>query len=449
MATGSFSWLNFGTAKTQLAQRLAVDTTQPNSFWTDAELGFRIQQALRQFNVLTNYWKQDFVFNNAGPSVWNSLATLAGSPRLRTITDTYCYSDMEYHLLEPSSGGTWTGTSQFSISDLSQALQRRRDEMLIVSACNDVLVTDIASIPNTSRVFMPDNTLDVPRLRFIPATVAPPIPQAPPVTLYRDDTVALEFYEAPLYQLNPAQPETFSLSSEPPLSFDAYPPPNQPGTYEAVVLQSGLPFNPPTSTLIGIPDDLAFALEYGAIADLLGRESEATDYERAAYAKKRYMDGLLLMQNTPWIMLGKVNGQAVSIDALAAVDRYDPNWDSHPLDFGPNIVVAGMDFFATPTNNAGIGVTVLGSAPVPTLDSDFIQCSRSSWDTVLDLAQASSCFKMGGAEWKASIELEARAIQACSAENSRLKSTGAFADVLVQRGQIQDMNRERYNSKQK
>ena len=73
-----------------------------------------------------------------------------------------------------------------------------------------------------------------------------------PNTLYRDDTVASEWYEAPLYQLQPGTPQTFSLSSEPPLSWQVDIPPNQPGTYEAIVLQSGAPFNPPTPTLIGI-----------------------------------------------------------------------------------------------------------------------------------------------------------------------------------------------------
>ena len=435
---GSYAWLQFGTAKTQLAQRLADPT---NQFWTDAELGFRIQQALRQFNVLTNCWKSDFVFNNTGPGVWNSLATLAGSPRLRTITDSYCYTDMEYHILEPPTAGTWTGTNQFTISDLSQALQRRRDEMLITSACNDVLVTGIPSTPNVSRVLMPDQTLDVPRLRFIPVGST----NNAGVTLYRDDAVALEFYEAPLYELPPQTPQTYSLSSEPPLSYDVYPPPNISGTYEGVVLQSGLPFVPPASTLIGIPDDFAWALEFGALGDLLGRESEATDRERADYCMKRYMDGLILMQKTPWIMLGKVNGAAVTVDALEATDRYDPEWDSNPIGFGPAIITAGMDMLASPINSS-TGVTCLAAAPVPTMDSDYVQISRSSADAMFDLAQASCLFKMGGTEWKAGLELEQNAIQFCASENSRLKSTGAYADVLLQRGEIQDMNMQRYNS---
>jgi hypothetical protein len=216
--------------------------------------------------------------------------------------------------------------------------------------------------------------------------------------------------------------------------------------YEAVVLQSGAPFNPPTPTLIGIPDDFAWILEFGVLADLLGQEEESTDRERSAYCLKRYQDGLQLMLKTPWIELGRVNNQAVSIDSIVSADRYDPEWDSNPTGFGPVIVSGGMDFVAAPVNS-NIGLTVLGNAPVPTLGTDYIQCSRSDMDIIYDLAQSRACFKMGGNSFKESLELEKRAIQACSAENSRLKSIGAYSDILDQRGNAQERDANRYNTR--
>jgi len=219
--------------------------------------------------------------------------------------------------------------------------------------------------------------------------------------------------------------------------------------YEAITSQSGTPFAPPAATLLGIPNDFAWVLEWGALADLLGRESEATDRERAAYAMKRYQDGLNLLIKTPWIMLGNVNGVACSVDSLEETDRYSVGWDQNPSSFGPVIVTAGIDTFAAPVGSS-IGITCLGNAPLLDATNTFLQVSRDSWDTVLDLAQgAFASFKMGGAEWKQALELEARAIKFCSAENSRLKSTGSFADVLLQRGGSQDRAQARYNAKDK
>ncbi len=282
----SYSWLQFATARQQLAARLADSN---NVYWADAENALYIQKALRIFNVLSFTWKMEFTYTSS--SLWNSLGSLTNSPRLRTLTDTEAYTEIEYMLTEPPTGGTWTGTTQFTINDLSQALQHRRDEMLQASNCNQSLMTGIALTPNTRRTVLPDTTIDVARVRYIPASGAP-------ITLYRDDTVALEFYQAPLYQQNPGTPQSFSLSSEPPLSWDVNLPPAQPGNYEAVVLQSGAAFMPPASTPIGIPDDFVWALEWGALADLLGRESEATDRLRAAYCLRRYQDGLNLLLKT-------------------------------------------------------------------------------------------------------------------------------------------------------
>ena len=115
-------------------------------FWEEAELIYYLQQSLRMFNALVWYWRQDFQYNDP-VNLWNSLGSLSGSPRLRTLTDTYCYTEMEYMLLEPPTGATWTGTSQFNISDLSHALQHRRNEMIQVSNCNQSLMVNIASDP--------------------------------------------------------------------------------------------------------------------------------------------------------------------------------------------------------------------------------------------------------------------------------------------------------------
>jgi hypothetical protein len=438
MGNGVYTWLPVSTAVQQLAQRLNDPTYQ---FWVYDELLTYISQSLRQFNSLTWTWRQDFTYNDP-LNIWNSLGSLPSSPRLRTITDVEVYAELEYMLLEPSNlTGTWTGTNQFNLSVISQALQRRRDEMIQIGNLNQSLMTGIPIVPNTIRTELPDNIIDVERVRYIPATGSPN-------TLYRDDTVASEWYEAPLYQLNPGTPQTFSLSSEPPLSWQVDIAPNQPGTYEAIVLQSGAPFNPPTPTLVGIPDDLIWVLEYGALADLLGQESEATDRERSAYALKRYQDGLQLMMKSPWIELGKINGVAVSLDSIVSMDRYSPEFDSNPTGFGPVIVVGGQDFIGAPVGS-GVGVTVLGSAPILDSTNTYIQVSRSDADIMFDLAQARAAFKQGGAEFMAALEIEKRALLACAAENTRLKSLGAFSDVIDQRGNQQERDMQRFNNANK
>ena len=497
MPNGSYSWLSLTAGISQLAARLA----DPGMvFWTSAELNLYIFRALQQYNVLVNAWKTDFTYNPT--QLWNSLGSLSGSPRLRSATDAQSYTMLQYFLLEPpTAAGTWTGTTQFALSDLQNALQIRRDEMLQVSGCNDVLLQNIPLTPNTRRTYLPDSVLDVPRVRYLALQASPTatgssgassitvsssygiaagllvtgtgiapwatvvsvsgttvtlsLPNTgavsgvisffSPSTLYRDDTVALEWYESPLYQLPSGTPQTFQLSSEPPLSFDVDIVPNQPGVYEAVTLQSGPVFAPPAATLLGIPNDWAFILEYAALADLLGRESEATDRERSAYCLKRYQDYLGVITKTPWIMLGNVDGEVCSVDSLEETDRYSVGWDQNPSAFGPVIVTAGIDTLAAPVGHS-IGITCLGNAPLLDVTNTYLQVSRDSFDTVLDLAQSLASFKMGGAEWKQALQLEERAIKFAAAENSRLKSLGSFSDILMERGSSQERAQARYNS---
>jgi hypothetical protein len=438
MGNGVYTWLPVSTAVQQLAQRL----NDPNMvFWSYNELFTYITRALQMQNSLCWVWRTDFTYSDP-VNIWNSLGSLAGSPRLRTMTDVEVYAELEFMLLEPSNlTGTWTGTNQFSLSVLSQALQRRRDEMIQRGNLNQSLMTGIPLTPNTIRTELDDSVIGVERVRYIPATGSPN-------TLYRDDTVAQEFYEAPLYQLNPGTPQTFSLSSEPPLSWQVDVPPAQPGTYEAIVLQSGAPFNPPTPTLVGIPDDFVFVLEFGALADLLGQESESTDLERAAYCMKKYQEGLELMLKTPWIGLGKINGAAVSIDSIYAMDQYSVDWDNNPSGFGPVIVAGGVDNIAAPVAQ-GVGCKVLGNAPILDSTNTYVQISRPMADTMFDLAQARAMFKVAGAEWKAALELEKRALLACEAERVRLKSQGAFSDFFDERGRQQERDRNRYNAANK
>jgi len=336
--------------------------------------------------------------------------------------------------------------------------------MIQISNCNQSLLTGISLTPgpNQTRTYLPDSVIDVERVRYIPDVPSLGYGQGwygqngygggilfpTAVTLYLDDTIAQEFYQAPLYQVAAGIPQTFSLSSEPPLSWDVDIPPLFPGTYEAIVLQSGAPFNPPTSTLIGIPDDFAFVLEFGALADLLGQESESTDHERAAYCMKRYQEGLELMLKTPWIGLANVNGAATSIDSIYAMDQYDCNWDSNSSGFGPVIVAGGVDLVAAPVAQ-GIGCTVLGNAPILDSTNTYVQISRPMADSMFDLAQARCMFKCGGGEWKEALELEKRALQACEAERVRLMSQGSFSDFFDERGRQQERDRNRYNAAHK
>jgi hypothetical protein len=430
-----YTWLTFADAKSELAQRLA-DTS--NRFWTNVECGIYIIEALREWNALTNTWNAEFTFTvpGAADQIWYNLSSMVGSPRSRTVTDAEMFTLMRYHLLEPPTG---TMTGQFTQSDFTQALQRRRDELIQASACNMANI-QISATPNQRSAFLPDTNLEVTRARFVAVDGAVN-------TMYREDSLAFEYYE-PGYLQEPSDvPNAYDLVSSPPLSFDVDVPPANAGEYDLIALQAGTVLAPPAVTVLGLPNDFCWVAKWGAMADLLGRESEATDRLRADFCLKRYMDGMKLLSKSSWMLLAQLSGVPVDTPSLAEMDQYAPEWDSDPTAV-ESIVTCGIDFFAVspvpdiaaPTS---VFLNIVGNAPIPTVDNDFVQVSRDAWDAVLSYAQFLATFKQGGSDFTNAKDLESDFISMAAATNSHLQAMGLFSDVLDAQGHRQERVQER------
>jgi hypothetical protein len=447
-----FSWLTLAQAKTALASRLA----DPGKvFWIDKELGFYLREALMTWNALTNIWNAPFNLTPVANQIWYPLANQPGYPRVRTITDQYLEILMAFHLLENGLGfggfgfnfgfnfgfGSSMGTGMFTLQQMSDALQRRRDEINQLTACNIVEI-QVPTTPNTRQNLFPDTTLSPIRARFVPAIGSP-------TTLWRNDDLAFEYFSTGYLQGQPGPgqspgtgPKAYGVVDSAPLGFGVDFPPSLPGYYEFLVNQSGPVLTPPNATVLGIPDDFTWVAKWGALSDLLGMESEATDPARADYCLQRYRDGITIMQKAPWILLGQIDGVPVDTISVAEMDDYAINWDSTPK--SRCIVSPGLDFLALspvpgtpPPALPGAQITVVGNAPLPVFDGDFVQVTRDSYDAILDYAQHLADFKMGGADFAQSRELAKNFFLAAIATNSRLGQLGLFRDLLIGQGMRQ------------
>jgi hypothetical protein len=434
-----YSYVTFLQMRQALAARLADPT---NAFWSDSELKFYIWEALRTWNALTETWNTEFAFSTSSPKVWFDTSKMSGSPRLQTLTDDYLYKVMQYHLLEPATGaGTWTGTSQFSLADLQGALQRRRDEMIQVSGCNVTQLPPVPSTPNVRRTFFNDSTLEPRRTRFIPDST-----YGSPITLLREDTMGFDSFAPDHLQTFGQTPTAWSVITGPPLAMDVDYAPPVAGQYDVLALYAGPTFNPPAATLLGVPDDWSWLAKWGALADLLSRDSEATDRERAAYCLSRYMAGLEIMKQSNWLLAATINGYAVDTPAVIAQDGFSPEWQNSQSAWSC-LVTAGMDFCAPcpPAATSSIGVTLnlVGNAPCPILDGDFVQVSRDVYDVVLGYAQVLASFKMGGVEFKSTSTLEKDFFVLAQATNKRLANMGMFSDLIHAEGKREDRGQPR------
>ncbi|SRR6266481_812285 len=432
----NFSWVTFLQARQILASRLA----DPNNvYWTDQEIKYYIWESLQTFNALTEIWNQPYAFTATNAGTWYDTSQMNNSPRIRTTVDTNVYTIMEYHLLEPPTGATWTGTSQFALADLQGALQRRRDEIIQYAGCNLQNLPFLASAPLIRSLVFPDSTLEPRRVRFFPNSG-----YGSPVTLAREDTLAFDRF-SPGYINTHAAPEHWSVITGAPLEMEVDAIPNVPADYDVISLQCGTPFNPPTPTPMSIPDDWVWLAKWGALADLLGRESEATDRERADYCLKRYTAGLKVMQQSNWLVSGTIAGSPADTVPLAEMDGYSPEWQNNATAW-PTLVIAGMDLVGvcpTPATTTGVSVVIVGNAPLPMLDTDFVQISRDVLDVVLGYAQVLAAFKQGGEDFRSTQDLENDFLRLCVAQNKRLSQMGLFSDTVHLEGKRQDITKPR------
>jgi hypothetical protein len=436
--TNPYAYATFAEVKQALFQRL---NSTGADFWTDAECGIYIEEALRVWNCLTQTWLEDWTkpFTSADVtwqstgSTSNALVGSNSTPRSQTLTDSYVYTVAQYHLLEPPTGGAaWTGTPQFTLADFIAAFQRRRDTILQITGCNiGPFSTSFSLAPGDYRVQLPDSTvqsiLDLRRVRLVPASG-----MGAPSTLYREDGMAFEYFHNSFLQIN-ENPLSWDVLAGPPLmlTFDALV--NVANTLDILAILSGGNITAGTAAPLLIPDDWYWVLKFGMMADLLRKESESNDLERSDYCEKRFQEGLQLMKEMPWLTQARINNVPCDTPSVAEMDTFAYEWQSDP-DAPPVIVRGGVDLFAispTVTDDVAITLTLVANTPIPATDADFVQVSRDVLNAILDEAEHLAKFKEGGFEFAESTRtLHKSFISTAIATNSRLRESGIFATDL-------------------
>ena len=127
---------------------------------------------------------------------------------------------------------------------------------------------------------------------------------------------------------------------------------------------------------------------YGALADVLGMESEATGgrptrclLHGTVHADARNDEGIKLVTPDLHQRRSEYNKFLAEMDSLAV------GWQESQQNL-PALVQAGMDI-SSPVPGSGQLVTLqlLGNAPLLDVTNTYVQCSRDDWEAVLTYAQ--------------------------------------------------------------
>lgn len=424
-------------ARTQLATRL----NDPNLVqWTAAELNLYIQESLRFWQALTGFFRDRATISTANGAAFYDLTTAIAQAGLfdYNVTDASLVNTIEYHLLEPATI-SWTGTDQFTLEQVTQALQSRRDQFLVDTGCVITRTPNVAVPgPPVGRVPLSDTVMDVRRAAFID--------QAGVITnLFRDNELDARAW-TPSWAGSPSTPPTaFSVSLTPPVSLQAIPPPAAPGQLDLLSVSSGPVLNPAGPVKMAIPDDLCWAVKFGALADLLSNDGQNTDMRRAQYCEQRYQQGVKIAMLNPSVMYPQIQDTVLDVGSVFDMDVWRPGWQNS-TGTPDYLGMAGRNLIAlskVPNGVFSLSLDLIRNMPVPAADGDFLQVGRETVDAIVDYAQHLAMFKEGGAEFEQSAELMQNIIQLAATQNARIKASDLMEAPLKLPAQTQELEMPR------
>jgi hypothetical protein len=432
----NYSYATLTDAENAVLARLydnGVQNQPVAQFWTRPEIDYYIREALRSWNAYTSFWRSAFPFSLTVTTVstnWYDLAAQPGSLRPYTVTDQYLVNEIEYHLLEPqttltptpTTPATWTGSNQFRLSDIYDALTRRQNECLSITGCTITQTTVPAAI--VRRTLLGDRTLDIRRVAWMPQSGL----GYSPAPLRQSDNWELQAFNPNWTAASQGAPRQWMQTSEPPPSFDVDRIPAVPGNYDVLTVNSGPVSNPTSAQLMAVPDDWSFVPKWGAMADLLSKEANAKDVGRAQYCQQRFSQDSMIMMDSAATLGLQLNGIPLFVDSVRNGDDFNPNWQAQTPMIPRSCYQAGLNIlgFPNPDQAYGILALVVQNAPVPTKPGDFIQIARGDYDSMINEAQHLAMFKQAGAEFYATIPLHQAFLKQAAQYNSKLSEMGSF-----------------------
>lgn len=418
-------------------------------FWSSAELASYLRESLRNWNALTSFHRDSMTFSLVQGQTWYDLPYLAGTVRDYNISDFSLVNQIEYHLLEPLTSSyplSWSGSAQFTVANILDSLGRRINETLALSLCT--VTRTLVSAPLATYILLPDTTTVIRRVVWLPTPNLGYVNRI----LRQSDPIAKRSFDYNYLSAASAAPANWMQNTEPPPAFDVDRTPPVAGQYEVLSIDSHPTLLTSASSTLPVPDDWSWVPKWGALMDVLSRESVAKDPLRAKYCEQRYLEGVNLLSRAPSVLSISINSNPLPIDPVRHGDDYNPLWQTvDPYQSAPtSVYTCGLNllgFGRIPDANAYTVIAlVVRNAPVPALDSDYMQVSRDDYPVILDYAHHLAMFKVGGQEFVETVPLYQKFLLRAGLYNAKLSAMGFFQKQFDELSRMESQREPAYLS---
>lgn len=395
MGTGTYTTTTLGDALGELGRRL-YDPIHIR--WTETELTFYVREALRTYNAFTNHYRDSVEFDAVNKQAFYELATVAPGFRAMTVTVREVVDQILYMLLEPPLNGTmWMGTSQYTLDDILGAIQQSRDTFRLetgVIVTNGVTLVDTP--PTDGIIELDEDVLNVRRAAWeTETTIVSP--------LRREDQWGLVNYRVGWQTPRAAVPLAYSVSAQPPLQLQLAPVTFSPGNLHLLTVERGeVPDLLDAQQSLGIPDDWAWVVTFGALTQLFQRDGIALDNPRANYCNSRWTDGLARARAAAVVISAQVNGTWTPLGDVLGADAFSSDWQTmsgipkRVLTIGQTLIGLWPPAGVRPAGGTyTVNLDVVRNAPVPVNLGDYLQVGPDTLNDLLDYAQHLALIKEG------------------------------------------------------
>lgn len=419
---------------------LASALSDPNLvYWTQDELDRATREALLAWGALTSYWtaRGQFTTSATPPFAYDMAAVLVDGNgdllRRREYTMGDLTREIQYHLLEPANGVSGSGmTAQFTISQITNALIRRRNQFVIDSRVPLTAAIFNTTVPPDGRVELDTSIALIQRAAWQDGVSNIWTP------LRRTDAYAAQAY-SPIYNLSPTVPPyAFSQVESMPGTMDLIPPPQASGNIHLIYAKT-LMLAVNDATVMALPDEFVWANKWGAMYELLSTDAPGYDPMRAKYCLERYSSALDIAAAQRSILRVRVNDRPVPLDTFANMDAGRPAWMSQPGT--PTMAACSFDLMGfSPLPNAIFGVTadVSATAPLPAASGDYIQVGREEIPYLFDYCRHILTFKMGGSEFVSTMPLYDNFIRGAAQRSTLIAAKARYLTPLFSTPQRQE-----------
>lgn len=437
-----FSDVTLAQFRTLLTNRLDYGE---ETYWIEAELNALICEALQFWNVASLYFKDRVILPTVAATAFYDLKDVVNgdgdTPLERTTTDRNAVNWLQYSLIEAvndfSLSSTWVGTQMFTMQDLVSAIENRLNQLQtltrrILYESSQTVTTD------DGRVAV--NVLEVERAVWMRLDGDGNETQGLRL-LQTDDLTAQK--QSPRWLQQSGKPLSYSIVESQPPTLQLIPAPNDTGKLYTYSVRKNTTLDVTTGVVIDLPNDLVQFIAWGARADLLSRDGQSRDPERAAYCQQRWTEGVELTKLYASIISAQINGVAAQINSIDDFDSQSPRWQKQTGK--PTVIgLIGLNLIGlkkVPDGIYSLIFDVVRNAILPVVDSDFIQVALDYHDVILDYAEHLALFKCGGQEFQATMPLYARMMESASGYNAKLKASASNFEVLIDRSGEQEKGR--------